>query len=200
NLEDVSGSFYAHWTTQNSSIATVDSYGTHTGMGLGSTTTNTAGWLNNNDHPRQCPLVQVFPSGNDNVQTPYQVEPIATIDSQQATPSFCGNNNMYGWIRDVTNQLQYQSGAPVRSAGITVGDTIQVDSQNNGLGIVGAQVDSYTTDSNGSWPDRYYVCSTACPGSLSQSLASQSWTWDGLGVPHVNSITYKCGSITIDGH
>lgn len=89
NLEDVSGSFYAHWTTQNSSIATVDSYGTHTGMGLGSTTTNTAGWLNNNDHPRHCPLVQVFPSGNDNVfvQVPTTLQMVSGSSSTSNVPS-----------------------------------------------------------------------------------------------------------------
>jgi ferredoxin len=41
--EDVSGSFYGNWTTANSAIATVDTYGTHTGKGIGSTTSSTHG-------------------------------------------------------------------------------------------------------------------------------------------------------------
>jgi hypothetical protein len=38
---DITYMFDGNWSTANSSIATVDAYGTHTGQGLGSTTTST---------------------------------------------------------------------------------------------------------------------------------------------------------------
>ncbi|MGH9733723.1 MAG: hypothetical protein ACRD8A_03925 [Candidatus Acidiferrales bacterium] len=64
--DDVSDSFYNSWTTGNSSVATADYYGTHTGTGLGSTTSNAHGELNANDVPRLCPLHGYNPSGGDN--------------------------------------------------------------------------------------------------------------------------------------
>ena len=70
DLEDVSDSFYGNWTTGNTSIATVDHYGTHTGVAIGSTTSKTNGELNSNDVGRDCPLKGYDPNGNDNVQYP----------------------------------------------------------------------------------------------------------------------------------
>lgn len=60
-LEDVSDSFYGNWRTGNTSIATVDFWGTHTGKALGSTTTNTNGQINNNDQHSGYPLVTLYP-------------------------------------------------------------------------------------------------------------------------------------------
>lgn len=64
--DDVSDAFYGSWTTANSSVATADYYGTHTGTGLGSTTSNTHGELNSNDVPHMCPLHGFNPSDGDN--------------------------------------------------------------------------------------------------------------------------------------
>jgi len=66
-LADVSDIFWGSWSTANSSIATVDTYGTHSGMLVGSTTSQTHGCLNNNDSLRNCPLKCVLPSGGVNV-------------------------------------------------------------------------------------------------------------------------------------
>jgi hypothetical protein len=66
----VSSSFYYNWSSANTSIATVDSYGTHTGMSAGSTTSQTSGCLNNNDPRLRCPRSCQSPSGGDNVELP----------------------------------------------------------------------------------------------------------------------------------
>ncbi|HKO04651.1 MAG TPA: hypothetical protein VJW51_07865 [Candidatus Acidoferrales bacterium] len=65
DLEDVSDSFYNNWSTGNTSIATVDSYGTHSGVSVGSTRSFTHGLLNNNNPIRYCPLTGFEPSGGD---------------------------------------------------------------------------------------------------------------------------------------
>ena len=67
--EDISDAFYSNWSTANSSIATVDYYGTHTGMSVGSTTSSTdgqfQGWLRLN----YCPIVGSAPSGGAKVMS-----------------------------------------------------------------------------------------------------------------------------------
>ena len=65
--EDVSGDFNFNWTTADTSIATVDAYGTHTGVSLGSTTSQAWGDEQGNDRIHQCPRVTLFASGGANV-------------------------------------------------------------------------------------------------------------------------------------
>ena len=65
--EDVSGAFYSHWTTANHAIATVDAYGTHTGQGVGSTTSSTSGSVQMwKPHSITCPITVFNPGGGDN--------------------------------------------------------------------------------------------------------------------------------------
>jgi hypothetical protein len=65
-FDDVSDSFYGNWTTVDTSIATVDYYATHTGVAVGSTTSNTFGSI-----PTvlryTCPLTQRSGHGADKV-------------------------------------------------------------------------------------------------------------------------------------
>jgi hypothetical protein len=63
---DVSTSFYRNWTT--GSIATVDDYGTHTGVSAGSTTSQTSGFLNDNNPRLRCPAMGTNPRGGVNVK------------------------------------------------------------------------------------------------------------------------------------
>lgn len=70
----------------------------------------------------------------------------------------------------------------------------------NALGVSGTRTGSHATDGQGEWPDTYFVCSTACPGSTGEADAAQSWTYNGVGLPHVNGIVYKCSSVTVDGN
>jgi hypothetical protein len=67
DYEDTSTSFYYHWNSAATSIVTVDSYGTHTGQGVGSTTSNTSGQLESTAHYPICPLKSFSPAGQANV-------------------------------------------------------------------------------------------------------------------------------------
>ena len=77
-------------------------------------------------------------------------------------------------------------------------DSIAIGSPND-LGIGSAETGEEDTDANGTWQDRYHVCSSGCPGT-GQTNASQSWTWDDVELENENTIVYKCGSITVDGN
>lgn len=161
-LVTVTGDFPTWWT-DNTSIATATS-SSHQINGISAGTTNHYAqsinmyWGPKEDAP-ECDLSQEQPSAPTYVG-PYQVEPISTT-VQGAASCPAGQN---GWSRTVQNQLQYQSGTGYLVAGITMADIITIGSTNQ-LGISGTQTGSFQTDSNGSWPDTYFVCSTACPSS-----------------------------------
>ncbi len=67
---DLTGDFYGTWWTEDSSIATVDAYGTHTGVAPGSTTTLT-GPVDEQTQVKvgDCPIAPLGPDGSDNVFT-----------------------------------------------------------------------------------------------------------------------------------
>lgn len=71
--DDVSDSFCNNWYGNNTAIVTVDAYGTHTGVSLGSTTSRTLGTLDGVKHAPQCPPQQYSPAGQANVSTPAQL-------------------------------------------------------------------------------------------------------------------------------
>lgn len=58
--DDVSNSFYGNWSSANTAIATVDYYGAHTGILVGSTTSNTFGTVQHYGH-WVCPDWQTTP-------------------------------------------------------------------------------------------------------------------------------------------
>lgn len=64
--ENVSSYFWNNWSTGNASIATVDSRGTHTGVNVGTTLSQTYGQLPELER-FTCPLNTRSPSGGDNV-------------------------------------------------------------------------------------------------------------------------------------
>jgi len=109
-----------------------------------------------------------------------------------------GPTGSRGWVRNVTNQLQYQDGSAVMQSGITMADTITISTP-NGLGLSGTSTGSFPTTGDGSFPDTYFDCSKLCFGSSSTASAVQSWTWNGTGLFHTNGLVYSCSSITIDG-
>lgn len=69
---DVSSSFYGNWSTANTSIATVDTYGTHNGIAVGTTSSTTWGDLQIFNMQYHCPIQEKAPGGGDNVTTPIQ--------------------------------------------------------------------------------------------------------------------------------
>jgi hypothetical protein len=64
--EDVSSSFYGNWSSANTSIVTVNSYGVHTPQNVGSTTSSTSGYLESTAHYPICPAKDFPPSGGAN--------------------------------------------------------------------------------------------------------------------------------------
>jgi hypothetical protein len=64
--ESVDESFYGHWSTASTTIATVNYYATHTGKAVGSTTSSTSGYLLH-PTPRTCSNVLRSLQGSDNV-------------------------------------------------------------------------------------------------------------------------------------
>jgi hypothetical protein len=129
---------------------------------------------------------------------PYQIEPIDTNSQGTVAAGDCPNSTFPGFVRYVTNQVQYAGGAPDAQSGLAVADTITVGST-HALGS-GTSTGSATTTGDGSFQDQYSVCSSACPGSTGETDALQSWTVNGTGLPHSNAVVYKCSSITIDGN
>ena len=99
-LADVSDIFWGAWGTASSSIATVDTHGTHTGVSVGSTTSQTHGCLNSNDSLRNCPLKCTYPSGNDNVHGLTISGAQSIMDGQQGAFSVSvsgGTATAYSW-------------------------------------------------------------------------------------------------------
>jgi hypothetical protein len=140
-----------------------------------------------------CPTAFFQASGTTNVG-PYQVEPIATASQG---PANCTISGQSGWVRNVTNQVQYATGAAFAVSGLIVADTITVGTPNT-LGVSSKQEAQTATTGDGSFPDTYFVCSSACPGT-GQTDATQKWTVGGGSLPHANALVYKCSSIAIDG-
>ncbi|HZU44994.1 MAG TPA: hypothetical protein VE994_20115 [Terriglobales bacterium] len=196
-------SVYGSWSSNHTNIATATPSGinsTVTGVSLGSVTisayVSSIPWYNYYycAYNAYCPYYNSGGASSGGYVGPYRVEPIATPSQGAAVcPA-----NMAGWSRNVTAQLQYYDGSGYRVAGITMADSLQVTGTNQ-LGITNSQTGSFPTDANGSWPDTYYVCSTACP-STGESDSIQYWTYNSLPLPHTNLVVYKCGSITIDGY
>ena len=87
--DDVDGAFFGNWITANPSIATVNYYGAHTGIAVGSTTSATFGYLEGSS-PKTCPVVRKAPGGSDNVNPGFTVGYNAFIAVDHVTgPSGC---------------------------------------------------------------------------------------------------------------
>jgi len=192
--------FPSSWSSSDTSVMTVDSSGNVHGVSAGSATitahfngviTYTGQMCGGNG----CPSAPPAPGAGSYVG-PYRVEPIAT--ASQYPPSIC-SPGQDGWQRNVTNQLQYSNGSPYAYAGITTADNFSIGSRND-LGVTSFRSASSVTTGDGSWSDYYFVCSSACPASTGETDALQNWTANGLPLPHVNLVIYKCSSISIDGY
>ena len=195
------------WTSSNGSIATIQTHGQANpgllnGVGPGgSPIAYSAGYQPVMAHvcsPISCPTtpVQGNPVGGIG---PYQVEPLNTNSQGPAAAGSCPNSPYPGFVKYVTNQVQYQGGTAFAFSGLAVADTISIGGT-NGLGISGTNQGATPTTGDGSFQDTYFVCSNVCPGSTAETDALQTWTVNGLPLAHSNGLVYKCGSITIDGH
>jgi len=191
-FDDVTDAAY-NWWSNNTAVAELPTSMLHT-VAPGSATGNASIQLQSMKPP-VCPGLTWRPTQQVNVG-PYQVELIFTASQG---PANCSIHGQAGWVRNVTNQLQYQGGSPYAVSGLTVADTLSVGSTNQ-LGLSGPQTGQDTTTGDGSFQDTYFACSTVCPASTGYSNFLQQWTAYGVPLPHVNGVVYKCQSITIDGN
>lgn len=191
--DDFTGSAYS-WQSTNTAVATLPTSMLHT-VAVG-TATGSAQNLLQATHPApRCPQTVMQGSQPVTVQAPTSVEPVSPqVQGQAVCPQ-----GMSGWSRTITAQLEDQYNHPYAVAGIVMADNIQIGTPNQ-LGIGNTNTGQHSTNSSGQWPDTYYVCSTVCQTQNGQTNALQNWTYNGLSLPHVNSLVYTCASITIDGN
>ncbi len=175
------GGYSYFWASNNTSIATVSGSNTNpsgTFLGKSAGTAIGQGTIANGTG---CAFVA------DGTLTVYNPAPTSVLVT--GTISSAANSckaGQAGWKRVVTLQLLDQQGAYYQHSG-TVADTISIGSRND-LIIIGTQTGSTTSSATGSWPDTYSVCSPACPASTGETDANQSWTYNGVGLPHVNAL------------
>jgi hypothetical protein len=104
--EDVSTDFWDNWGSVNTSIVTFDSYGAHTGQSIGSTTTDTFGYLESTAHYPICPAKEFSPGGGANVGDPAQ---LLVIGDTTTNPTNCPNTK----LRILAYQIQDANGNDV---------------------------------------------------------------------------------------
>jgi hypothetical protein len=151
----------------------VDHYGTHTGVSVGSTTSQTSAHLQSNGPRTTCPSILRTPSAPTNVQKPGFLQ----VMSPPSTASACSGNSC-------ETQIQYQvldtNGANMNVPGMTVQEYITV----GGSCGPGNWSDSsaWSTGANGQLlaPDTIYVCASGS-GSC-QLQITQTFTVDGYPV------------------
>lgn len=145
--EDVSSSFYANWASANTSIVTVDYYGTHTPQSLGSTTSDTCGYLESTAHYPLCPALRRCPSGGDNVTPSVFFSDISyVIVGQTATTSatVTPSNNTQAISLSISGPAAVVSPTGTFTASTTV--TIK------GLATGSATITATVSNSDGSTP------------------------------------------------
>jgi hypothetical protein len=90
---DITSYFNGNWLTANTAIATVDSYGTHTGVSVGSTTSSTWANLREGSNGLYCPRLRFSPAGTANVHS-------VPVNFRQTNTSDAGNGDLhfaYAW-------------------------------------------------------------------------------------------------------
>ena len=202
--EDISDAFYNNWSTANTSIATPDYYGTHTGHSVGSTTSSTngqfQGWLRLN----YCPIVGSAPSGGANVVGP--PDHLVVVTDQQGASASCPSTGI---------QLRQMKMRVVDTNGTTVPNSPSVaEAQNpsqpaNSCGN-GSPVASgcAATASDGTFIDNMAVSSNLCNSGISRSSGcgfTVTSTWSACATSGSNSLwvsprTTTSNLVTVDGN
>lgn len=114
-FDDVSPVFYGNWSSGDTSIVTVDTYGTHRGIAVGSTTSETFGLLPSNG-PRTCVNEHRYPSGGANV--------VPTISGPNTLWWFSGlGSGVSGYSTQVTLTANSGGSGTTYQWAITAGST-----------------------------------------------------------------------------
>jgi hypothetical protein len=128
--EDVSNTFYGNWSSANTSIVTVNSYGVHTPQSVGSTTSSTSGYLESTAHYPICPAKYFPPSGAANDMnlscSPSSVTRGGSVTcSVSSAPSGAQYSNWQ--FKDSNNNIVNGSGTAGSWSGVVVtGGTVTV--------------------------------------------------------------------------
>ncbi len=119
-----------------------------------------------------------------------------TLDSTTFNGAGLCPSGQAGWERDVNWQVLDQLNQAIPIAGLPAVDQINIGSPNS----CGASPQTGTgyTASDGTFPDKYTLCSTGCPAGC-QTNASQTYTVAGVPITPTISIVYACNSITLNG-
>jgi len=159
--EDVSGYFYNNWSTGDTSIATVDDYGNHTGMGVGSTTSNTRALLEIQRRVDYCQIMAQAPNGGDNVT------PTATIDSLSPNPIAVGGSaSAHITVNPSTNITLTITSTGTGSATFSNGQTTTVIAGTASVSVLGVTASQSALD----------LSLTASLADGGSALASQLFT------------------------
>ena len=163
-------SIATNWQSSNTAVTTPPNRTLHT-VAPGTATGSAEAYLQASKPAPSCPNGWFEGQQPETVKQVYQVEPLATAaqgqDGTNGLPSCAtlgGPLGSRGWVRNLTNQVQYSDGTSVNFSGITVGDTLTIATP-NGLNVSGTKTGTFQTTGDGSFPDTYYVRSTACFGS-----------------------------------
>ncbi len=138
--DDISSNFYSSWSSGNTSVVTVDTYGTHTGVAVGSTTSQTHGYYQTNNAHIHCPNSYCTPSGGANVQSV-----TVTLNPSTVLP---------GGQSAVT--VTVQPAASGISVSISIGGSMYTGGHQHSARPTGNMASySGTTDSSGQWSSQY---------------------------------------------
>lgn len=94
--DDISAFFFNHWSSGNTAIVTVDYYGTHTGVSVGSTTSQAFASVPNNNARLRCPALGQNPSGGANVRPTVVIQGNPTYVYIGQDPTVVQINALFG--------------------------------------------------------------------------------------------------------
>jgi hypothetical protein len=171
---DMSNYFYNDWSTQNTAIATVDTYGTHTGVSSGSTTSDTWANLREGSNGLYCPRQRFTLSGNTNVQKPYFFKVVSSSTTSDTSCNlFCKVLLQYK-VLDVNSQ-------PITIPGMIIAESLSGASGTCTVNFVDSS--TWNADSTGTMVGSDGVGPICCAaGSTCSKSVNQSFTVNGFPV------------------
>lgn len=189
---------WSSWSSNNTSVSTVNSTGLETIQG-GGTSTITASFTGATSYTyncyRGCTCIEHDSARSGTHGTTGQKPAILKVISTTSSPYCSGTSCMVS--------LRYQvldgSGAPIAISGMLIKETVTGTHTGNCTGSL-ADLSTWTTDSTGSMPTNspdswWWCCSTGCGGSYN---FTQTFTVDGFSVTILNgSITGSHNAVTV---
>jgi hypothetical protein len=134
------------------------------------------------------------------VLVPTATRTVSTIYSQATSSCPAGQA---GWDRKVYKIVTDKSGADIIAEGQQLTEGVTINALNDLILPTDPQTFTATTNSVGQFTDRLAFCSSVCPGSTSETDATQVIGDTYLGVRYIltpNTFVYKCSANTINGN